>query len=883
MKRGLLFFAALLCVGSFGPRAACQTTQPTVLPRLTLSANNSLFPQAFQGAPLILTGSIYHPGVVSTDTSGTPILINPQNGSWTNTIQLLVTDNAGATQSWPARLVTTATGSLLLDPTNTSTLTWVVSPTATSGITAGTYTVFAVLDTTASAGTTGWKGTSNSHPVSIQVTALPSAPSSNQREQQAELLATYDHLTGNDSQAVADLNTFLTQQPNNIGAMKLKGDILAASGQLTEALDAYDGAVAAFYAANPGPLPERPEGLLSAQRQTESMLSSQSSAHGTPQVGISALGQGTQSAGVSYVDLQIMNIGNDAAQNVLVNQVSVLVTSGGGQALLNTSLSSSLPIFTDILNVNASATVRVFLSTQGTVGNISLTESGTIADVYGAQTPFSQTQSVALNATGGGSPVALTITAQNATQVYGGTTPNLNNVSYSGFVNGDGQGSLSGTLNCVTTANQNSPVGAYPISCSGLSSPNYVITFVSGTLAITPAPLTVTASSATRTFGQTNPAFTGTFAGFVNSDTLSSLSGTLSCTSPATSASSVSGGPYPVNCSGVSSSNYAITFVPGSLTITKATPLITWNSPASITQGTPLSSQQLNATASAPGNFVYTPLVGTVLPAGNAQTLSVAFTPVDAIDYNSASASVTINVLAAPAQVSVPNVVNQTQAAAVAALTGVGLVSGNIATASSNTVAAGSVVSETPAAGTQVAVGASVNLVISTGPPVVPKVVSFNVLFGNQAYNVTRSSRIRLPWQITGIQVIFSEPIAAGSSASLSGAGVTGFGGLGTNTLTWTITPISIGNVAFQLSGSGTNALKDAAGNALNAGAGIRQALKILLGDFNDDGAVSASDMVGVNNAISAPYNVFGDMNGDGVVSSADVQVVRARAGTTLP
>ena len=65
-----------------------------------------------------------------------------------------------------------------------------------------------------------------------------------------------------------------------------------------------------------------------------------------------------------------------------------------------------------------------------------------------------------------------------------------------------------------------------------------------------------------------------------------------------------------------------------------------------ITQGTALGSQQLDATASVPGNFVYTPAAGTVLAAGNAQTLSATFTPTDTADYNSASVSVKINVQA---------------------------------------------------------------------------------------------------------------------------------------------------------------------------------------------------------------------------------------------
>ena len=48
----------------------------------------------------------------------------------------------------------------------------------------------------------------------------------------------------------------------------------------------------------------------------------------------------------------------------------------------------------------------------------------------------------------------------------------------------------------------------------------------------------------------------------------------------------------------------------------KATPTITWATPADITYGTALSATQLNATASVPGTFVYTPVAGTVLNAG---------------------------------------------------------------------------------------------------------------------------------------------------------------------------------------------------------------------------------------------------------------------------
>ena len=73
----------------------------------------------------------------------------------------------------------------------------------------------------------------------------------------------------------------------------------------------------------------------------------------------------------------------------------------------------------------------------------------------------------------------------------------------------------------------------------------------------------------------------------------------------------------------------------------------------------------------------------------------------------------------APAQVTVPNAVGQTQAAAQTAITGAGLTVGAVTTQPSTTVPAGSVISQNPAAGASVAAGSTVALVVSSGPPAV--------------------------------------------------------------------------------------------------------------------------------------------------------------------
>src|SRR5207248_3392200 len=86
---------------------------------------------------------------------------------------------------------------------------------------------------------------------------------------------------------------------------------------------------------------------------------------------------------------------------------------------------------------------------------------------------------------------------------------------------------------------------------------------------------------------------------------------------------------------------------------------------------------------------------------------------------------VNLVVSSGPAQIAVPNVVGQTQAAAASAITGAGLTVGAVTMQSSSTVAAGSVISESPPAGTKVASGSPVNLVVSSGPAqvAVPNVV----------------------------------------------------------------------------------------------------------------------------------------------------------------
>ena len=99
--------------------------------------------------------------------------------------------------------------------------------------------------------------------------------------------------------------------------------------------------------------------------------------------------------------------------------------------------------------------------------------------------------------------------------------------------------------------------------------------------------------------------------------------------------------------------DYASATATVTLTVSQATPAITWATPAAISSGTPLSGTQLDASSTVAGTFMYSPVAGTFLTAGP-QQLTVLFTPVDMIDYAAVSASVTLAVYATPVTAPLP-------------------------------------------------------------------------------------------------------------------------------------------------------------------------------------------------------------------------------------
>ena len=228
--------------------------------------------------------------------------------------------------------------------------------------------------------------------------------------------------------------------------------------------------------------------------------------------------------------------------------------------------------------------------------------------------------------------------------------------SSAGLVTGETLGTVTITASGGTAAGD--ATGSYtlvPSAATGgtVVTGNYEITYANGTLV-------VGAGSQAITFGAIASKVYGDAPFALGATATSGLPVTYTVVSgPATvggNTLTITGaGTVAVKASQGGDSSYgSAAEVTQTFTVAKAVPAITWTQPVAIAYGTALSAAQLNATASVPGSFTYSPPSGTVVSAG-AQTLSVTFTSADTTNYAGASASVTLTVTKAAATVALGN------------------------------------------------------------------------------------------------------------------------------------------------------------------------------------------------------------------------------------
>ncbi len=159
----------------------------------------------------------------------------------------------------------------------------------------------------------------------------------------------------------------------------------------------------------------------------------------------------------------------------------------------------------------------------------------------------------------------LTVTANNKTITYG-DAPAHNGVTYSGFVAGENEAVLSGTLVYSYTYSQYGNVGAYDITVSGLTSNNYDITFQKGTLTVEQKEIGIAWSNTALIYNGTAQKPTATATNFVNGDEL-----TLTVSGEQTNASDTAYTATVTGINGEKAGNYKLpSSVTANFTIAKA-------------------------------------------------------------------------------------------------------------------------------------------------------------------------------------------------------------------------------------------------------------------------------------------------------------------------
>ena len=120
-----------------------------------------------------------------------------------------------------------------------------------------------------------------------------------------------------------------------------------------------------------------------------------------------------------------------------------------------------------------------------------------------------------------------------------------------------------------------------------------------------------------------------------------------------------------------------------------------------------------------------------------------------------------------------------------------------------------------------------------------------------------------------------------------------------TFTAIWTLShTISADNLNIDLHSSGTNAIRDSVGNALDgewtnstssypsgngvAGGDFNFAFHVLPGDINQDGIVNGQDLALASSAWLTS-GVTGDVNADGIVNGQDLAIISSQWLATLP
>jgi beta propeller repeat protein len=256
------------------------------------------------------------------------------------------------------------------------------------------------------------------------------------------------------------------------------------------------------------------------------------------------------------------------SENTSTGESEIFVYSLATQTLYQVTNTPDEPNEVDNISVTPDGVASLVWMTLNANDNFQL-------DGFTFQAPSLTVTTTSLPDAGYGQPYSQTLatsgTGPDTWAVTGGALP-------PGLTLDPASGTISGTPTAAGPA-------SFTVSATDTGNPAQTAT-QQLTLTVDQAPLTVTASGGSMTYGGTVPTISASYAGFVTGDSAASLTTAPSCSTTATPASPV--GSYRSSCTGAVDPDYSISYVSGQVTVTQATTSLAYTGPQSISAGTSL-------------------------------------------------------------------------------------------------------------------------------------------------------------------------------------------------------------------------------------------------------------------------------------------------------
>ena len=150
-----------------GGAAAMSVRAASVDPSIACTVNGLHSIRLFQGWPLMLEATLFHPQIF--DSNAPPLSIAADAGRWSDLLNLQIQDVSGTNVSWPLALLNSPGAAVTLDGQHMVQLMWSLTPQQTSLLATGAYEITVTLDTRSVSSLATWIGAVTALPVELQL------------------------------------------------------------------------------------------------------------------------------------------------------------------------------------------------------------------------------------------------------------------------------------------------------------------------------------------------------------------------------------------------------------------------------------------------------------------------------------------------------------------------------------------------------------------------------------------------------------------------------------------------------------------------------------------------------------------------------------------